>query len=410
MSVTLFRKLLVLCTPLFLLLFAAMAIPYIGGLPPAKYELALLTPYLISITGMFLAIHFHRGRPFFALLLLASGYRLCRTLSPAGIQGVEEQSLFAILTLFIPANLMLLALMREKGILTAAGRLRLSFFACQAGAALFLYNNKMLLALPPLFHSLQLTALFAHTPLPQLSFLTFGLALLATLMVAIIRQTPIDSGLFGALASFFVACAWLNTPNILVAFSSSAALIITISILQDSYNMAFRDELTGIPSRRALNEQMHGIGRSYAVAMIDIDHFKKFNDTYGHDVGDQVLRLVAKKLQTVGGGGKTYRYGGEEFTILFPRKNAKETLEHLEAIRRTIAEYPLRIRQDGRPQNKQQGKQQRGRSQSGLTTHVTVSIGVADSGNGELERHEVIKIADKALYRAKNRGRNQVCH
>ena len=59
------------------------------------------------------------------------------------------------------------------------------------------------------------------------------------------------------------------------------------------------------------------------VAMVDVDHFKKFNDTYGHDTGDSVLRMIATKLQKVGGGGTAYRYGGEEFSIIFNGKNKK---------------------------------------------------------------------------------------
>jgi diguanylate cyclase (GGDEF)-like protein len=230
------------------------------------------------------------------------------------------------------------------------------------------------------------------------------------MIFAVMRQSPLDSGLFGVMVSFFIAANWIYEPNMLVAFCSSALLIITVSIIQDSYNMAFRDELTGIPSRRALNEQMHGLGRCYTVAMVDVDFFKKFNDTYGHDVGDQVLRLVARKLQSVAGGGKAYRYGGEEFTILFPRKTAAETIEHLERIREEIAQYKLFIRDEDRPKTRQQGKQQRGRPESGTSTHVTVSIGVADSQNGEVvSKEEVIRSADKALYKAKSHGRNQVC-
>ena len=64
-------------------------------------------------------------------------------------------------------------------------------------------------------------------------------------------------------------------------------------VAHEAYQMAFRDELTGLPGRRALNERMQRLGRNYVLAMSDVDHFKRFNDTHGHDVGDQVLRLVA---------------------------------------------------------------------------------------------------------------------
>ena len=94
--------------------------------------------------------------------------------------------------------------------------------------------------------------------------------------------------------------------------------MVAIAVLQDTFRMAFRDELTGIPSRRALNERLAALGNRYTIAMLDVDHFKNFNDTYGHDLGDQVLKMVAAHIAGVGGGGKAFRYGGEEFTVLFP--------------------------------------------------------------------------------------------
>ena len=70
--------------------------------------------------------------------------------------------------------------------------------------------------------------------------------------------------------------------------------------------------------------------------MIDIDHFKQFNDAHGHHIGDQVLKLVAGRLAKVAGGGIAYRYGGEEFSVLFPDRNAAQARPHLEAVRGAI--------------------------------------------------------------------------
>ena len=172
--------------------------------------------------------------------------------------------------------------------------------------------------------------------------------------------------------------------------------------------MAYRDDLTGLQSRRALNEQLTGLGKRYAVAMVDIDHFKRFNDTYGHDVGDQVLSMVASRLERVSGGGRPFRYGGEEFTILFPRKKGAEVLPHLEDLRKSIAGYKLWLRSPDRPKKGSEGEKQRGGRGGEISVSVTVSIGAADSDDGHTPS-EVIGSADKALYRAKHKGRNQVC-
>ena len=76
--------------------------------------------------------------------------------------------------------------------------------------------------------------------------------------------------------------------------------------------MAYHDELTGLPGRRALNEALLRVGSRYAVAMVDVDHFKHFNDAYGHEVGDQVLRMVAAQLDRGGGGGFSLHRGAPE--------------------------------------------------------------------------------------------------
>jgi GGDEF domain-containing protein len=142
--------------------------------------------------------------------------------------------------------------------------------------------------------------------------------------------------------------------------------------------------------------------------MVDIDHFKKFNDTHGHDVGDQVLRLVAARLAEVGGGGRAYRYGGEEFSVLFPRNTVDEALPHLEAIRRSVEDYRMAIRAPDRPKSAEYGTIRRGAGGSGKFVSVTVSIGASGPGGRRRTPLQVLKAADEALYRAKQSGRNRV--
>src|SRR5207244_5445715 len=96
--------------------------------------------------------------------------------------------------------------------------------------------------------------------------------------------------------------------------------------------------------RRALNEALLRLGGHYTLAMADVDHFKNINDRHGHDVGDQVLKMVAAKLALVGGSGRAFRYGGEEFAVLFPGKSAEECLPELESRRRSGEETGFILR------------------------------------------------------------------
>ena len=112
----------------------------------------------------------------------------------------------------------------------------------------------------------------------------------------------------------------VRPPRLILA---TAGLILISSIIENSLFLAYHDELTSLPARRAFNDALLRLEAPYTVAVVDIDHFKKFNDTYGHETGDQVLRLVAAKLAGVTGGGRAYRVGGEEFSILFPGNQPK---------------------------------------------------------------------------------------
>jgi len=170
--------------------------------------------------------------------------------------------------------------------------------------------------------------------------------------------------------------------------------------------MAFRDELTGLPARRALREDMLKLGSHYTLAMLDIDHFKKFNDRHGHDVGDQVLRMVAAKLSNVSGGGRAYRYGGEEFTVIFPGKYADDAADHLEELRKDVASCGFVLRGSMRPMSKP--KKPRKGWKPAKKVSVTISIGLAGRDGNNTNPQEVLKAADKALYRAKKAGRNRL--
>ncbi|MBL6691045.1 MAG: GGDEF domain-containing protein [Pseudomonadales bacterium] len=146
--------------------------------------------------------------------------------------------------------------------------------------------------------------------------------------------------------------------------------------------------------------------------MLDLDHFKKFNDTHGHDVGDQVLQMVAAKIRQVNGGGKAFRYGGEEFSIVFPRMSADDAFFYLDEVRKSIQNYEMVIRKDPRQDEAEEkmARKQRKRGSFRKTSEkvsVTISIGVADRRSGG-SPDEVLKAADAALYKAKKAGRNQV--
>jgi GGDEF domain-containing protein len=215
-------------------------------------------------------------------------------------------------------------------------------------------------------------------------------------------------GLAFATVAFGLAAHGVTTHSAFDVFIVAGTLILAIAVLQDTFRMAFRDEITGLPSRRALEERLAGLVRGYTIAMVDVDRFKGLNDNYGHAVGDQVLKMIAARLARVDGGGSAYRYGGEEFTVLFPGRSIAEATPHLEALREDIAAHRLALRGIGRPPQAQSGRKQRGSGSSSESVSVTISIGIAEHGARLATPHDVIRAADQALYRAKHKGRNQL--
>lgn len=398
--------------PAAILIATWILIPYIAGLTPVRQELVASAPYLLVVLGIFLSIHFHRFRPLAALLLLVLFYWSSNRFIAVKQFEPSLNWIYQAFVLLLPLNFALFTIMRERGIFSTAGRLRFIFLAVQAIIVLWLFRQNFTDLLPYIAKSYITLPLFSSMLVPQPAIVSGAISFISIAMLALFRQSPIDSGMLGALSAFFFACNGITTPDIHSAYCTAAALIITLSVLRDSYNMAFRDDLTGIPARRALNESLHGLGRRYTVAMLDVDHFKRFNDTYGHNVGDQVLKMVAQKMMAVGGGGKAYRYGGEEFTIIFTGRRTEDALPHLEELRKTIADYRLALRSSDRPKEQKTGRGRRADNSirgEGAYATVTVSIGVAESSNELNTSAEVIKAADKALYKAKNKGRNQIC-
>ena len=140
--------------------------------------------------------------------------------------------------------------------------------------------------------------------------------------------------------------------------------------------------------------------------MVDIDHFKRFNDRHGHDAGDQVLRMVSDELSKTGGGGRAYRWGGEEFALVYPGRTVPELREVLEELRSSIANRKFALRAPDRPHTKPEAPVKSAKTAKRVT--VTVSIGVAGTSSRRRSADAVLQAADRALYRAKRAGRNRV--
>jgi diguanylate cyclase (GGDEF)-like protein len=379
-----------------------------GALPPAVAAVLPGTAYGAIGLAALLGLAFHRGRIVFAAAALGIGavaLGQVATLPPATLAA---RAVFAGLAILTPMVLATLAWLEERGTVSVHAVPRISVIAAAVALAWWVVDSGRAVTVDWAYAPVTASPLPIATPIPQLGLVSTALGLAAIAVAAVLRRSAVVSALGWALAAFAAALHFSAAKGAPAIFIAAAGLVLVVGVLQETYRLAFRDELTRLPSRRALNERLHSVSRRYAIAMVDVDHFKSFNDSYGHDVGDQVLRMVASRLARVGGGGQSFRYGGEEFTVLFAGKSADEALPHLEALRADIEGYRMAIRAPDRPRRRRTGRRRRSGNTSAQTVSVTVSIGVAERSERYDHPEAVIKGADKALYRAKRAGRNRV--
>lgn len=371
------HRLTSLISPLLpLLVFLYVGI-YADQLPELWFRLLTWAPVILGGSVLLLSLHFKNGRAFLVILLLF-GPKLSLLFSDGAIPPVFLAIIFL--------NLMLICHMQERGLFNRFALNRQLFILMQLAWGWAV-----------VFHWIQLPALDGIVFGLSWSLWLYWLTVSFSLLLVIVKwwaqgENHSTSTMVSMLALLLAQHASLNDSQI-DSMYSAAFLVWIVSLLSDSYRMAYLDELTGVPARRAFNEKLKGLSRRFAIAMVDVDHFKKVNDTYGHDMGDLVLKRVAQSLKAIGANGQAFRYGGEEFAIVFhgqQRDLVKEALEH---IREQIAEMEVSVFD---------GKQKRDKDIS-----VTVSLGCAFADPGEAPE-AVIKKADQCLYKAKKQGRNRL--
>ena len=388
--------------PVSIVVLTALAVSLGPALPSSYQGLRTAGPYAVLIAATAVAWWFNRGRTFVIALSILAGY--------AGhhvFQG--SAAVYTAMVVIVPFNGLLAMLKPERGARYRAAHGWIALLVIEALLVAWIgaagrspisgtWWNELLASWP-----------LRSPPTPPLARLMLAAAFGAAAWRAWHERTPVSVGNAGAIAAFFIAAELARSPGAFAAFLTAAGAMLIVALLQESHRLAFRDELTGLPGRRALEERMRGLGGPYSIAMIDVDHFKQFNDRHGHDIGDQVLKLVAARLAQVSGGGIAYRYGGEEFAVLFPGRGLHEALIHLEALRASVESYRMAVRAPDRPKRPEDGITRRNRAPAATTMlSVTVSIGAAEPSGTARSPSRVIKAADEALYRAKQEGRNRV--
>ena len=367
------------------------------GLRQEKEVFAIIAPYAIFLClgALAMAALLSWYHDYSGLLCIA----LALGLSVWSLERLPQGDTAILATVFLlPLNFAVFAWWRERGVVTSSGLLKLALVGAQAGGVAALIGKVGGRFDGFLSYGAREGAWSWMPWAAQLSFVVAALMLLA---LVLLRRTKVEPGLLWALVAVFLGFGWEGTGAFLL-YTAAAGLILALAVLEQGFDLAYRDELTGLPGRRAFNQLLQRLGRNYAIAMCDVDHFKNFNDTYGHDAGDQLLKMIASKLSAVRGGGLAYRLGGEEFAVVFRRLSAREAQAMLESLRQGISGTHFVLRgSDGR-KRRQLGDD----AEDGVK--ITISIGVAQQSPRHSTPELVLDAADAALYRAKEAGRNRV--
>jgi diguanylate cyclase (GGDEF)-like protein len=358
---------------------SAAVVVAVRGVGASVEPVVELLPELLAAPAALFALRFGRHRALVAALLVV-GLHLSWPLSGA-------------LTLVAGLNLVVLALVPDLRITHPAALLHL--VAALASFALVGAVGIETLHLGGL-------SVPGSLPWPEAAL---GAAGAAAVVATWWRRGPFEATLpWLATAVALTRVPGIQEPTSSLLFSAAEAIVV-IGLVEDGRRLAFHDRLTGLPNRRALDDQLRRLGGEFALAVVDVDRFKDFNDRWGHETGDQVLRMVATELDRTEGGSRAFRFGGEEFVVVFPGLTAREAAHHVDGVRITIADRGFAVRSTARPARK---PKRRARAGDGRRVHVTVSIGLASPGARRPAPGDVLRAADRAMYRAKNAGRNRL--
>lgn len=385
---------------------AVLVFVWLGAGTEAGGSLAGALPHIALVAGLFCGWRFERNRlvvGVLAAVFAAQAARIAGAETAAGAQ--RALFLREAAAALLPLNFGVLALLPERGMATTSTIWRMTVLAVQIAGVCVVYAFAGAEAARILGAAEARLPAGAALSVPVLS--AFFVGALTAFAAFLWRPSAMEAGfLWSVLIAFAGVALETARPAAEVVCFSASGLVLVFAAIESAHQQAVRDELTGLPARGAFERALNELSGAFTAAMIDIDHFKEFNDRYGHEVGDQVLRMVAGRFAEAGGGGRYFRYGGEEFVALFYGKTGAEAVEHMESLRKAVASRGFVIRGARRPRRRP--KQPQPLDGQLRKVAVTVSIGVAHRDAEDIPASAVVAAADMALYKAKKAGRNRV--
>lgn len=368
---------------------------------PAKIS-GIITYYALTVLvlGVAAVVKYKPNRLLLGIVLLLIADRAVASSSAEPGAAILLQPI----ALLLPLNLLGLSWLEERGALTRAAAFGFGAIVVQMTLVALVASTATAVTSLPFSVNLLPAVWLDWTPISQPAFIA-SMGVLVVLFVKVVREPiPATRGLLWGTACAVLAL--LSTEGTMFFFAS-AILVMTVAAYGTAQTLAATDELTELPDRPSFDEALTHLRKSYSIALVGVDGFKDFNEKYGEETGDQVLRRVGFVLAEIGGGGTGYRYGVDEFAVIFPGKDIDDVHKHLDSVRTQIGGRPFGIRVTRRiPWNPEDGTSKP--EGSGKKVLLTVSIGVTERGGKVFDPVQVVGEADQALYKARRAGGNRV--
>jgi diguanylate cyclase (GGDEF)-like protein len=403
-----------------LAVFSIVASGHLRVSPAGHQVLVVLSylPYPVMVGGVLASWRFNNtGLVLTSFALILMYLAVQNHGAPVYGQPVTSPSVCKAALFLFPLNLLGFSLLIKRRIFSSLGSLYLFLFGLEILAVGVLFNPYGMLSVecrtvltvysPALSDGIFGLSLAWTRFLNSLGRLPGVLVLLWTLVFLFVRYVyRRDLGLAGfsmILATAMAGLMTAHTPASTGLLFFASGWLVIIAAIEGSFAMSDQDALTGLDARKRLGALLQTLRGNYALALVDLDQFRRFNDDFGPDAGDAALKIIGDKLADLFRGVRAFRYSGEEFLVVFPEPQAAEAEILLETFRRKIESFPFLVPatligltgsvQKKRPQMR--------------SAPLTISVGAA-FGAPSKKPQDVLKYADKALEQAKREGRNRV--
>lgn len=375
----------------------------IPELPGFVVTILHILPYFLILLIIAYSIAYVHSRELnLAVSLFISFWLMKNLIWPTDTNDATATILFVLIGPMLAINFIFVAATQEKGFYNKNGLRHLYLIVIELMVLIWFVNFSPELLLKYLYYPYFVAPLFDTTPMYQSTIILNSIAFLILLANAIVKQKVEMTGYLGAFIAIVLAQHFINSPTTSMMFFAVACLILILAIGLNNFRLSKIDLVTNLPSLRSFKNKLNTLDDRYCIALIDIDEFKEMTDEYGQEICDQILRMIASRSLRLGRKGFPYRYGKEEFALIFYDMQLHEANKYLATLCDSIANEPFLLRSKKRPFFKPHSiVAQPSRSKISKPVPISVSVGIAEKQPHHTSSFEVLLTAKEALERAR---------